>query len=454
MAIQTIERGDLFGKIGKSFGEGLSTQIPKEIERKRLSEGLQKLSQEDNLTPFERFSKLSAIPGITPQMIQSGSELLKQQATRQNVKTRAGRLTGQDIQDEMKNLSSNASPNINDIRFGQTKPQRGNVPNRQEEEAAPQGNFPSGEPQIVEKNPLAPELQSRLPWTPDQVMNEIDKTWDQYPELTFPEIQQLVKDKEARSLAEPEVYKKQQEDLKKTQEDVNEEIEAQLRRKLQVPKDKEIWDKLSGESHNRIERGVSRDLRKNPKANVKDLVNTWTDRALQNDKVKNEIKKIANRDLNEKIFKAPENLSKLKSHGKSFKEFGNSEEYYNILQSDLDASPEGAASIAYEPSDIAQKYISKIKPSNANNYYENTLKYANDLPSYLTRNDSVLSLAAKIKEKDPFFDIKTFLEEVRTIEDEVALTGPQKLQLNTRGTGEFFPNWGDIFLFPNLGRKY
>lgn len=98
--------------------------------------------------------------------------------------------------------------------------------------------------------------------------------------------------------------------------------------------------------------------------------------------------------------------------------------------------------------------MSKIKPSNGINYHENTLKYANNLSSYLTRNDSVLSIAAKIKEKDPFFDIKTFLSEIREIEDDLSLTDSQKLQLNTRGTGEFFPNWGDIFLFPRLGRKY
>lgn len=448
MAIQIIERSDPFGRIGKSFGEGLSEQLPKEIDHQRLSQGLSKFSSESaGRTPMENYAALSSIYGATPQMIQTFGELAKQQGTRQRIKDR---LTGQQ---EDPSLRGPVSPSIQDIKFGQVQPEVS--PRRQAAvDATPQGNFPSGEPQIVEKNPLSPELQSRPPWTPDQVMSEIDKTWDQYPELTFPEIQQLVKDKEARALAEPEVYKKQQEDLKKTQKDVNDEIEAQLRRKLQVPKDKEIWEKLSGESHNRIERGVSRDLRKNPKANVQDLVNTWTDRALQNDKVKNEIKKIASRDLNEKIFKAPENLSKLKSYSKSFKEFGNSEEYYNMLQSDLETSPEGAASIAYEPSDIAQKYISKIKPSKANNYYENTLKYANDLPSYLTRNDSVLSIAAKIKEKDPFFDIKTFLEEARSIEDELALTGPQKLQMNTRGTGEFFPNWGDIFLFPNLGRKY
>lgn len=450
MAIQTIERNDLFGRIGKNVGQGLSEQLPKEMDQRRLSSGLQALADEadkGNLSPAQFLARAAGTYGVTPQMVQSFGDLAKQQGTRQKIKDN---LTGQQGDP---NITQSPSPSIKDVKFGQINPQMSSS-SKGATDVIPQGNYPAGEPQIVEKNPLAPELQTKTPWTPEQVMSEIDKTWDQYPNLTFPEIQELVKDKERRSLAEPEAYKQQQADLKKTQEDVNTEIESQLRKKLQVPKGAEVWDKLSGESHNRIERGVSRDLRKNPKANVKDLVNTWTDRALQNDKVKNEISKIANRDLTEKVFKAPENLDKLKSFAKSFKEFGNSEEYFNVLQSDLNLSPEGAASIAYELSPSAKDYVSKIKPSNGINYHENTLKYANNLSSYLTRNDSVLSIAAKIKEKDPFFDIKTFLSEIREIEDDLSLTDSQKLQLNTRGTGEFFPNWGDIFLFPRLGRKY
>jgi hypothetical protein len=77
---QYIKQGDIFGRVGTGIGKGLAEQLPKEVERGRLAAGLENLGQEQNLTPFQQFSKLSAIPGVTPQMIQSGSELLRQQA--------------------------------------------------------------------------------------------------------------------------------------------------------------------------------------------------------------------------------------------------------------------------------------------------------------------------------------------------------------------------------------
>lgn len=44
--VQIVEQDDPFGRIGSEFGRGLAQQIPKEIERKRLSEGLKKFSPE------------------------------------------------------------------------------------------------------------------------------------------------------------------------------------------------------------------------------------------------------------------------------------------------------------------------------------------------------------------------------------------------------------------------
>lgn len=81
---QIIEQGDIFGKIGKGIGEGLGDQIPKEIERYRLSEGLKRFEQESQgLSPLQQYTKLAAIPGITPQMLQTLPEILRFSAERQ-----------------------------------------------------------------------------------------------------------------------------------------------------------------------------------------------------------------------------------------------------------------------------------------------------------------------------------------------------------------------------------
>ena len=72
---QVIESNDIFGKIGRGFGQGLGEQIPKEVAHKRLSEGLQKLGQEKNLSPREFLTKAYSTYGVTPQMAQSFGEL-------------------------------------------------------------------------------------------------------------------------------------------------------------------------------------------------------------------------------------------------------------------------------------------------------------------------------------------------------------------------------------------
>lgn len=75
-----IKQGNIWGRLGSGIGQGIGEQLPKEIERGRLASGLDNLSNQKDLTPFQQFSKLSSIPGATPQIIQSGSELLRQQA--------------------------------------------------------------------------------------------------------------------------------------------------------------------------------------------------------------------------------------------------------------------------------------------------------------------------------------------------------------------------------------
>lgn len=445
MAGQQIKQPSIFGRLGTGIGKGLAEQVPKEIERGRLASGLQELGQQKNLTPFQQFAQLSAIPGITPQMIESGSNLLRQQAQRQGYANRGKEGT--------QGIPESQGPSLNSVDFAnlnQGKPSSKATSSNQ----IPQGNYPAGQPQIVEKNPLSKELQPAIPWTPEQRDSEISRVWDQNPQLTFPEVSQIVADNERRYLAAPEAYKKQQEDLEGIQNKVNAEVEKQLRKKLHIPKDKEIYEgnKITGESLNRVERGVSRDLRMNPNANVNDLVNKWTDLALRNDVDKNNLSTLAGRGLDEKLFKKGETLEKLKSISKSFKEFGNSEEFYNTLKTDFGLSPEGAASIAYPLSKSADNYVGKIKESNAANYNQNAIKYANELSNYLTREDSILSIAKQIKEHDPFFDIKTFLSEVRDIQDELGLTAQQKTEINTRGIADLFPNWGDIFLFPKGGK--
>ncbi len=141
-------------------------------------------------------------------------------------------------------------------------------------------------------------------------------------------------------------------------------------------------------------------------------------------------------------------LDKLKSYSKTFKDTGNSEEYYNLLQSDFSMSPQGAASIAFEPSKSAQDYIKGIRASPIGKAADNSRKYAIDLQDKITRDDNFLSLAKAIGDKDFFFDQNAFFNQLR--EDRDHLSDIQNRSIDT-GEREFFPNWGDLFVLPLLG---
>jgi len=89
MSIQVLEQqGNVFGRIGKGLGKGLSEQLPKEVERSRLSKGLRELGQQKDLTPFEQVSRLYSLPGMTPEIASNVVPLLQQQLQKQEFQKR------------------------------------------------------------------------------------------------------------------------------------------------------------------------------------------------------------------------------------------------------------------------------------------------------------------------------------------------------------------------------
>jgi len=77
---QYIKNADTFGRIGTGIGQGLAEQVPKEMERNRLASGLEQLGKQEGLTPFQQFTGLVRHAHEYPQVVQSGTDLLKQQA--------------------------------------------------------------------------------------------------------------------------------------------------------------------------------------------------------------------------------------------------------------------------------------------------------------------------------------------------------------------------------------
>jgi hypothetical protein len=88
-----VKQGNIFGRIGKGIGQGLNEQLPKEIERSRLSSGLKKLSaraKTEKLNPFDIFAEAAGTPGVTPQHLYTMSPILNQMVQKQNFIDRGG----------------------------------------------------------------------------------------------------------------------------------------------------------------------------------------------------------------------------------------------------------------------------------------------------------------------------------------------------------------------------
>ena len=258
----------------------------------------------------------------------------------------------------------------------------------------------------------------------------------------------MVADDERRDLAKPEIQRERDTYLEKIQETVNSKIDKSLSEKLQ----QDQVTNITGEMKNNIRRGVSRDLRTNPNATVEDVVDKWTNKALDLSKTKSDVDKLANLDWFDKSFKGSQNYDRLKGYAKIYDETGNSEEYYNTLKSKFNLSPQAASSISNPLNKKASEYLSKIKPSNAKNYYANSEKYALELMDNITSKDSPLTMAYELKAKDPFFDQNAFFKVLRENQDELGLTPRQKRDINT-GESDFFPTWGDIRIMPSRGKR-
>lgn len=122
--------GNIFGRLGKGVGQGLSEQIPKEIERARLSHGLKEIGQNKKLTPLERATQLYGLPGgaeIAPTIL----PLLREQQQREAYQSRTG--GGQTVPTARNVAPTGAAP-ISPIENApmQEKPNKGGLVSRTE----------------------------------------------------------------------------------------------------------------------------------------------------------------------------------------------------------------------------------------------------------------------------------------------------------------------------------
>lgn len=198
--VQYISKGDIFGRIGSNIGQGLAEQIPKEVERNRLKQGLEELSQQKNLTPFQRFSGLISQPGITPQGIQTGGELLAQEA-------RGDQLAKYyDSQNKI------------------------NKPNPFPKQNNKQSQIVKEAPSITQEAPLEEIQEGYIPPTQDQIFEEAGRRFEENAALFGNDPEKAIEAAEKDALRKEkinEAYQRKHQNLTAIQDNVVKRLQAQ-----------------------------------------------------------------------------------------------------------------------------------------------------------------------------------------------------------------------------------
>lgn len=449
---QNISKGSIFGRIGSALGKGLSEQIPKEVEQYRLSSGLKQFEQEaSNLNPMQQLARLSSIPGITPQQIQSFSDLARQQASMRALERR-GTSADQSVP-----MNRQEIPSTRDIQFSNLRQQR-DAQAQQEERPQVVQMDETGVPRIVNRNPLDERSLTQDPWTPEQRDRSIYGYLRQGH--TLPEATHLAADDEQRFLSTATARQKKDLELQAIRDKAYDELDRQLKLKLQKGVGKEdeedMFKDLSGEEKVRLQRSMERELRLNQEANIDDVANDFSNRALAMAKAKDKLRTDGERLGWSTWFEGEEPLKKLKEFSDIFKKAGNSEEYVNILRNQYKMSQEGAASIAFPPSIRVNEFLRKFRSlrkeetlsaRSLQKIPERSRRIAADIEDVITNDDSLLTIARNLSERDEFFDKNAFFDQLSEDKDRIGLNDRQKLELTERA-GSFLPSWGDFVIFP------
>lgn len=199
---QTIKQGNLFGRIGSGVGKGLAEQLPKEIERNRLSAGLEKLGQQKDLTPFQQYSGLLTLPGMTPQGLQTAGDLLKQQAYLNALKNQ---------------YEGDKNPNVNKY-----------TPDQQDFNQPTAGEIPS----LATPDSTEESYKTYIPPTEQQERNEAFQNFKQNPARYNNDFNEALKERKAITARNQEIQQAYQ-DQEKIAVDKEEKLKGALDKEAQ-----------------------------------------------------------------------------------------------------------------------------------------------------------------------------------------------------------------------------
>lgn len=467
-----IRQAPLAGRVGESLSKGLADMLPDELAYRRRAQGLRAFADgSQDRDPMQNLAEISSVYGVTPQMLQSFADLSRLQQQKQ-----AYARTQQRRAPQFKNQALQAPQDIysdvGDVGVSALGEGRGSglmdvarqLPWQQRRAAGASGIMskrpPSPEqesvPEIAQEPFLAEKALPAVPWTPQMR----DERVQEYMSQGFlpDQARDLASDDERRYLTAPTAYQQRLESLDKKSKDARDELKRQIETKLQK-KGEDVYKDVLGEMSIGLERGFEKDLRENPNMTVKDAANKWSKIALDLAKTKSQFVKLANTTGIESIVKGNEVFEKLRSYQDIFEKSGNSEEYFNLLKSEMGLSPQAAAFVAYPVSDDVKKYILSLPyfPKNKKGKLDITdydaiisasQKAAQDVSKMIKSNDSILSIAKSLSRKIYRFSQNDFFNELRKDVENIQLNERQKREI-AEGEKDILPNWADIKIMPS-----
>ena len=162
-----VKQGNIFGRVGTGIGKGLAEQVPKEIERHRLSSGLKELGDKKDLTPFQQLAAFYSVPGAAdrPELIRSGTEFLRHQA-------KANALSNQ----KSERTTKFPTPEVSSAQKETSGSQTPSLPQPEEFEQVQKGYIPpTPEEKLQEASQLFDKNPALFNYDPQNAINEVDK---------------------------------------------------------------------------------------------------------------------------------------------------------------------------------------------------------------------------------------------------------------------------------------
>lgn len=446
MTIQILpSKPNAAARFGQAYGKYLSENIPKEAERRGLSEDLRNISEQKDLTPFQQFAGLASARGATPQIVESGSKLLQHQSKMDAYNKRTNK--GEAPAPEQAGFDQRMEGYNQRL---EQKPVEGKARKERALEAEPTQTGAATESPLDKKYLPAP------PFTQSMRENAIDEAFTSGLANNFDEASAIADDAERRYMQAPEQYKKDLAHRVAVDKQVDDLYDAELSTRLQK-QGPETFADLSGDEQLNIKKKARNDVATG-RMTPQQAAEHYSKKSLDIAKDKSRIKEIGNRGLIDSFLphKKEDNLKSLVNISKNFRDMNMQEDYYNLLGAGkkaggLSLSPGARAVIAYERSEPVKKLMKDAKIENKKDFVTDTIKFTDDLAKSMGPDDSILAVAKLMKENHPRFNQDAYFDYLRNNQDRLGLNPRLKREIN-RGALDWAADWEDMQLFPYFKR--